>query len=49
MMELQGILNGLKEYGKKRKYLCKTNIEELDKYIRKLKKFEKNIIVTRRY
>lgn len=43
------ILNGLKEYGKKRKYLCKTNIEEIDKYIRTLKKFEKNIKIDSKF
>ena len=29
------LLEGIIDYGKKRKYLCKTNIEELEKYIRK--------------
>ena len=37
------LLQGISEYGKKRKYLCKSNIEELERYIRKLKKLEKNL------
>ena len=42
------LLEGIIDYGKKRKYLCKTNIEELEKYIRKLKKLEKNIVFDKR-
>lgn len=37
------LLEGIKEYGKKRKYLCKSNIDEIEKYIKRLKKLEKNI------
>ena len=37
------LLEGIKDYGKKRKYLCKSNIDEIDKYIRRLKKLEKSI------
>lgn len=37
------LLEGIKEYGKKRKYLCKSNIDDIEKYIKKLKKLEKNI------
>ena len=37
------LLQGISEYGNKRKYLCKSNIEELERYIRKLKKLEKNL------
>lgn len=39
------LLNSIKEYGKRRKYLCKSNIDEIDKYIKKLKKLEKNLKV----
>ncbi len=39
------LLKGIKEYGKKRRYLCKTNIEEIEKYINKLKKLEKTLKV----
>lgn len=39
------LLEGIKEYGKKRKYLCKSNIDEIEKYIKRLKKLEKNITV----
>jgi len=39
------LLNGIKEYGKRNKYLCKSNIEEIDKYINKIKKLEKNLKV----
>lgn len=39
------LLNGIKEYGKRRKYLCKSNVEEIDRYINKLKKLEKNLKV----
>lgn len=38
------LLNGLKEYGKKNKYLYKTNIEEIEKYIKKLNKTSKEIV-----
>ena len=37
------LLEGIKEYGKKRKYLCKSNIDEIEKYIKRLKKLEKSI------
>lgn len=37
------LLHGIEEYGRKRKYLCKSNIDEIDKYIKRLKKLEKNI------
>lgn len=37
------MLEGIKEYGKKRKYLCKSNIDEIEKYIKRLKKLEKSI------
>lgn len=37
------LLQGIKEYGKKRKYLCKSNIDEIEKYIKRLKKLEKSI------
>jgi len=37
------ILEGIKEYGKKRKYFCKNNIDEIEKYIKRLKKLEKSI------
>lgn len=39
------LLEGIKEYGKNRKYLCKSNIDEIEKYIKRLKKLEKSIIV----
>ena len=38
------LLEGIKEYGRKRKYLCKSNIDEIDKYIKRLKKLEKSIM-----
>ena len=38
------LLEGIKEYGRKRKYLCKSIIDELDKYIKRLKKLEKSIM-----
>ena len=34
------LLQGIIDYGKRRKYLCKSNIDELEKYIRKLKRLE---------
>lgn len=37
------LLEGIKEYGKKRRYLCKSNIDEIEKYIKRLKKLEKSI------
>ena len=37
------LLEGIKEYGKKRKYLCKSNIDEIEKYIKRLNKLEKSI------
>ena len=37
------LLQGIEEYGKKRKYLCKSNIDEIEKYIKRLKKLEKSI------
>ena len=37
------LLQGIEEYGKKRKYLCKSNIDEIEKYIKRLKKIEKSI------
>ncbi len=37
------LLQGISEYGKKRKFFCKSNIEELERYIRKLKRLEKNL------
>lgn len=37
------LLEGIKEYGKKRKYLCKSNIDEIEKYIKRLKRLEKSI------
>jgi hypothetical protein len=37
------LLEGIKEYGKKGRYLCKSNIEDIEKYIKRLKKLEKNI------
>ncbi len=37
------LLEGIEEYGKKRKYLCKSNIDEIEKYIKRLKKLEKGI------
>lgn len=37
------LLEGIKEYGKKRKYLCKINIDEIEKYIKRLKRLEKSI------
>lgn len=37
------LLQGLKEYGKSKRYFCKSNIDEIDKIIRKLKKLEKSI------
>lgn len=37
------LLNGICDYGKKRNYLYKSNMDELQKYIRKLKQTEKNI------
>ena len=37
------LLQGISEYGKKRKYLCKSNIEELERYIKRLKRLEKNL------
>ena len=39
------LLEGIEEYGKQRKYLCKSNIDEIEKYIKRLKKLEKSIIV----
>lgn len=39
------LLEGIKEYGKKGKYLCKSNIDEIEKYIKRLKKLEKSITV----
>ena len=33
---VENLLEGLKEYGKKKKFLCKSNIEEINKYIKKL-------------
>ena len=38
------LLEGIKEYGRKRKYLRKSNIDEIDKYIKRLKKLEKSIM-----
>lgn len=38
------LLEGIKEYGRKKKYLCKSNIDEIDKYIKRLKKLEKSIM-----
>ena len=37
------LLQGIEEYGKERKYLCKSNIDEIEKYIKRLKKLEKSI------
>ena len=37
------LLEGIKEYERKRKHLCKSNIDEIEKYIKRLKKSEKNI------
>ena len=37
------LLQGIEEYGKKRKYLFKSNIDEIEKYIKRLKKLEKSI------
>ena len=37
--------NGIEEYGKQRKYLCKSNIDEIEKYIKRPKKLEKSITV----
>lgn len=37
------LLQGILDYGKKRKYLNKSNIEQLEKYIKNLKKLDKNI------
>lgn len=39
------LLNGIKEYGKKRRLLCKTNIDEIESYIKKLKKLKKSITI----
>ena len=36
------LLQGIEEYGKKRKYLFKSNIDEIEKYIKRLKKLEKS-------
>lgn len=39
------LLNALKEYGTKRKLLCKANIQEIDKMIKKLQKHNKQLRV----
>ena len=39
------LLEGIEEYGKQRKYLCKSNIDEIEKYIKRPKKLEKSITV----
>lgn len=37
------LLEGIMEYGKRRKYLCKSNIDEIERYIKRLKRLEKSI------
>ncbi len=40
------LLEEIKEYGKKRKYLCKSNIDEIEKYIKRLEEITKDILLS---